>query len=44
MELPLVLGVSTVVLLGAGLAMYKATQNARRDTFRCCSGGWPGPG
>ena len=33
MELPLVLGVSTVVLLGAGLAMYKATQNARRGHF-----------
>ena len=32
-ELPLVLGVSTVVLLGAGLAMYKATQNARRGHF-----------
>ena len=33
MELPLVLGVSTVVLLGAGLAMYKATQNAKRGHF-----------
>ena len=32
-ELPLALGVSTVVLLGAGVAMYKATQNARRGNF-----------
>ena len=32
-ELPLALGVSTVVLLGAGLAMYKATHNARRGHF-----------
>ena len=32
-ELPLVLGVSTAVLLVAGLAMYKATQHAKRGHF-----------
>ena len=32
-ELPLALGVSTAVLLGAGVAMYKATQNAKRGHF-----------
>ena len=32
-ELPLALGVSTVVLLGAGVAMYKATQSAKRGHF-----------
>lgn len=33
MEMPLVLGVSTAVLLGAGLAMFKATQHAKRGRF-----------
>ncbi len=32
-ELPLVLIVSTAVLLGAGLAVYQATQNAKRGHF-----------
>ncbi len=33
LELPLVLVVATAVLLGAGLAMYQATQNAKRGHF-----------
>ena len=43
-ELPLALGVSTVVLLGAGVAMYMATQNAKRGHFPLCGGGWSGLG